>query len=278
MFVRRHIANLPVAAPATADAQTPLDVFLRCAPRDLAIAPMALASLKQHVTNRIVQTVVATPESHTGLARSQFPDARIVADEEILSAEIRGEIAAATLPERTTWVAQQFLTLVHVSSGERPCLVWDADTVMVRPQTALAGRVAALAISPEHHPPYFRLIHALLPDLPLPAWSSTIAHQMVMDPGLLRELFAEIEHATGDRPWWRAVLRRLEPREVSPVAEYELYGQWIRTRHPDRVRLVRFRNLGLARSRFSAGAWRQESERQLVDSISSHWWIPEPDA
>ena len=278
VFVRRHIANLAVAGPASTGADTPLDVFLRCAPRDLSIAPMALSSLHQHLTNHIVDTVVVTPESHTGLARTLFPNARVMADEDVLPSEIRRDIAAAVLPERTSWVTQQFLTLVHVSSQERPCLVWDADTIMVRPQTALAGRVAALAISAEHHRPYFTLIRALLPGVPLPVWSSTVAHHMLMEPELLRELFAEIEQATGDRPWWRAVLSRLVPREASPVADYELYGQWIRARHPDRVRLVGFRNIGLARSLFSAGAWRQESERQVVDSISSHWWIPEPDA
>lgn len=277
-FVRRYVSSLPAPAADVGD-ESALEVFLRVAPRDLSIAPLALASLRRHLTNRIVRTVVATPTAHVAEARRLFDDVDVVSDEEMLPASLWRAIAQRVRVERANWVGQQFLSLVHVSArASAPCLVWDADTVMIRSQTMLRGKEATLAISREHHPPYFELVQALLPTLPLPAHSSTVAHHMVMDPDLLRALFVEIEQDAGGEPWWSAILNRLDREEASPMSEYELYGQWVRTRCPERVRLVAFRNIALSRGRFTEEYLQRLSRRQDVDSVSTHWWIPEGDA
>ncbi len=278
-FVHRYVFGLPAPAPAEASDDTPLELFLRIAPRDLGIAPLALASLRQHLTNRIARTVVATPATHVAEAGWVLDGVDIVADEDLLPAAMMQAIQERVHAERVSWVRQQFLSLVHVATAASgPCLIWDADTVMIRPQTVLHGTVASLAISREHYPPYFELIRALLPTLPLPAHSSTVAHHMVMDPTLLRELFDEIEQQTTGQSWWRVILAHLDRNDMSPMSEYELYGQWVRTRHPDRVRLVGFRNVALSRGRFSGDDFQRLSRRRQVDSISTHWWIREPDA
>jgi hypothetical protein len=251
-----------------------LELFLPIGPRDLEVAPLAVASLRRHLTNRITHVRAATPAAGLGALRTLLPGVEIVADEDLLPADLRHAIAAAAPTGRDGWLTQQFLCLLHVATAARGrCLVWDADTLMVRPQTLVEGTVAALPISLEHHHPYFALIRCLLPSLPLPAWSSTVAHHMLMEPPLLRQLIAEIESHAGGRPWWSAILARVDRREQSCMAEYELYGQWVRHRHPDRVRPVGFRNVPLSRRRFSPATVETLARVHCLDSVSLHWWL-----
>ena len=272
-LVRRYLARLPSPADAVPGEASPLELFLRIGPRDLDVVPVAAASLRRHLTNRIRRVVAATPEAQLRDVRRVLPDAEVVPDEELLPVDLRRAIEAVAPAGRASWLTQQFLTLVFVSTRARgACLVWDADTVMIRPQALLHGTTSALAVSLEHHPPYFVHIGRLLPSLPLPAWSSTVAHHMVMAPDLLGELLAEIAAPGAGRPWWRAILDHVDRDEPSCMAEYELYGQWVRHRHPDRVRLVAFRNVGLSRRRLGSAGLEALSRSGRLDSVSFHWY------
>ena len=272
-LVRRYLAHLPSPADAVVSEAAPLELFLRIGPRDLDVVPLAVASLRRHLTNRVRRVVAATPGAQLRAVRGLLPDAEVVPDEELLPVELRRAIEAVAPVGRVSWLAQQFLTLVFVSTRARgACLVWDADTVMTRPQTLLHGDTSALAVSLEHHTPYFVHIGRLLPTLPLPAWSSTVAHHMVMAPDLLGKLLAEIAAPGAGRPWWQAILDHVDSGEPSCMAEYELYGQWVRHRHPDRVRLVAFRNVGLSRRRLSSAGLEALSRSGRLDSVSFHWY------
>lgn len=274
-LVGRYAATLPGSAAALADATTPVEIFLRVGPRDLTIAPHALASLRTHLVNAVSRVVVATPSAHVRELTRQMADTVVVADEDLVSPPLRATIESSVIHSRRHWVAQQFLTLVHVSAACRlPCLIWDADTLLLRRQAVLHGGVAMLALSRDHHEPYYAHVHSLLPSLPLPAWGGFVGHHMVMDPRLLNELLLEIERDCGE-PWWSAILHRVDPLEVSCMSEYELYGHWVRTRHPDRVRIVPLRNLGLSRREGTDLATQEWAARHGVDSVSLHWWISE---
>lgn len=269
-----YIADLPSPGDTPEDGASDLEVLIPVGPRDLEVAPLALASVRRYLMNRMTHIAVATPHAHLSAVRNLLPGVEIIADEDILSDELRRSIVLAAPSGREGWLTQQFVEMVYVASAaKRSCLVWDADTIMVRPQTLMAGNVAALPISLEHHPPYFELIRRLLPTLPLPEWSSTVAHHMIMDPELLAGLFREIETRADGRPWWSAILSLVDRLEQSCMAEYELYGQWVRHRHADRVRLVGFRNVILTRESFSPGRAEMLARSRRIDSISLHWWL-----
>lgn len=273
-ILRSYIADLPSPGDAPEHGASDLEVLIPVGPRDQEVAPLALASVRRYLTNRLTHIAVATPHAHLSAVRNLLPGVEIIADEDILSDELRRSIALAAPSGREGWLTQQFVEMVYVTSAaKRPCLVWDADTIMVRPQTLMTGNVAALAISLEHHSPYFELIRRLLPTLPLPEWSSTVAHHMIMDPELLAGLFREIETRADGRPWWSAILSLVDRLEQSCMAEYELYGQWVRHRHADRVRLVGFRNVMLTRKSFSQGTAEMLARSKRIDSISLHWWM-----
>jgi hypothetical protein len=274
-LARRHLMDLPAPTAAPGVAAPPLELFLRLGPRDLDVAPLALASLRRHLANPLSRVVVSTPRALMTVARDCLPHAEVGADEDLIDATVAAAIAAAAPPDRLGWVRQQFLSLLHVSTrASAPCLVWDADTIMLRRQLLLRDRSARLAISQEHHRPYFTLVRSLLPDLPLPLYTSTVAHHLVVDPDLLRDLLEEIERGPGGRPWWRALTSALDRTDPSPMADYELYGQWVRTRHPDRVDLVAFRNTAMARTAYSVETARWLERQRRLDSVSLHWWVP----
>ena len=169
---------------------------------------------------------------------------------------------------------QQFITLCYLAERAiRPCLVWDADLLLLRPRTMRRHGIATLAISLEHHLPYFDVIQALLPALALPAWSSTVAHHMLMEPDLMREMLADVQKGSPQTPWWETILAKLDRREVSCFAEYELYGQWIRDRHPDRIAFSPFREASIPRRRFSPDLLDQLAASGEVDFLGLHWWI-----
>jgi hypothetical protein len=274
-LVRRHLMELPAPTVSPGVTGPPLELFLRIGPRDLSVAPLALASLRRHLANPLSRVVVSTPRALVTVVREVLPDTEVGTDEDLVDAALEAAIATAVPPDRLGWVRQQFLSLVHVSTRARaPCLVWDADTIMLRPQLLWRDRAARLAISQEHHQPYFTLVRSLLPDLPLPLYTSTVAHHLVVDPDLLRDLLEEIQRGPGGRPWWRALISRLDRTSPSPMADYELYGQWIRTRHPDRVDLVAFRNTAMARSAYSVETVRWLERQRRLDSVSLHWWVP----
>jgi hypothetical protein len=272
IVVRRHLWRLPSAASTSPGNAGELEVFLRVGPRDLGVVASCLASLRRYLVNPVTRVVASTPDACVEQLRRELPDVEVVADDVILPAAVVEAIGAAAPPGRAGWVTQQFLSMFHVSTHARStCLVWDADTLMLRPHTLLTGNVATIALASEHVYAYFDLIRRLFSDLPLPEHSSTTVHHMVVAPDLIGEMFAEIERNTGT-PWWRAILARLDRGELACMSDYELYGQWVRQRHPDRVRIVGFRNMAIPRDAFSTGRL-EELARRNIDSVSLHWWV-----
>jgi hypothetical protein len=272
-LLRRYIHELPIMTPASTPARD-VELFVRIGPRDMDIAPLAVASVRRHLAHPIGRFVVATPHAILTDVRMRLPDAEMIADEDILAEPIRERIAAMAPSRRIGWVTQQFLSLTYVARhAQQSCLVWDADTFMVRPRTVVRGTTAALAVSAEHHAPYFDLIRRLLPDLPLPEWSSTITHAMLMEPALLNELLGEIERHGGGRVWWDVILSQIDRREASCLSEYELYGQWIKARHPNRVELVPFRNVARPRKDHSDAVLDRLADDGF-DSVSFHYYVP----
>jgi hypothetical protein len=196
----------------------------------------------------------------------------VIADEDLLPEEVRRAIEAGAPAGRAGWVMQQFLSMFHLLTRARhTTLVWDADTLMLRPHSLLRGTVATLSLASRRNRPYFDLIRRLFPTLSLPEHTSTTSHHMIVVPELLREMFSEIERHSG-YAWWQTILDRLDRQEPACLSDYEMYGQWLRERHPERVRVVGFRNLALPRNKLSP-AHLERLARRKVDSVSLHWWV-----
>jgi hypothetical protein len=134
-------------------------------------------------------------------------------------------------------------------------LVLDSDTVLLRPTrfveisqlSPMESRVAGLyATGSEYHPPYFEHMQRLLPGLAAKApvqhgehHVSGIAHHMIFQTEVLRELFRQVE-AHHKVPFWRAFLESAAHRSsalassltLSGASEYEIYFSFARRYYP----------------------------------------------
>jgi hypothetical protein len=118
-------------------------------------------------------------------------------------------------------------------------LIWDADTVPLRPMRFFdeSGRML-LTKATEHHTPYFETYRRLLGEEPRREFSF-IAQHILVQKSLLREMLARIEaHIPGDGNWASKIMRTLPTQGVNLFSEYETYGHYVKNHHSERVRFV----------------------------------------
>lgn len=213
------------------EAQPPIEVFSACLARDLHIFERAVRGLRRHLN--VGAIVVAAP-------RSDFPafQRRLGSEVELLDerelplaitlAELRAE---PTIGAQAGWYFQQFLKLAFGLMKPEPAryLIWDADTVLLRPIDLFDREGRTLfTIADEHYEPYFETYRRLFSHEPHREFSF-IAQHMVIDRAILREMIQRIEETPpDDGPWpWRIV------RRLGSFSEYEVYGHYVKNVHPE---------------------------------------------
>lgn len=158
-------------------------------------------------------------------------------------------------PARAGWYFQQFLKMSVCGLPEIAghYLLWDADTVMLRPVTFFDGDGAVL-INPssEYYAPYFEIITRLWGKGRNVGFSFISEHLMVRS-GYMKELISDIESRTpGKRPWPWTVMDLVDDKELarSGFSEYETYGNFVALNHPDSQKPRPMRSLRYGARRF----------------------------
>ena len=141
--------------------------------------------------------------------------------------------------KRAGWYFQQFLKMgyARICQG-RAYVVWDADTVPVRPVRFEneAGQYL-FTLRQEFNPPYFETMRTLL-GLEKIEKESFIVENMVFDTALMQELLDRIEanSALEGQVFWQKILYAVSPENLkgSGFSEFETYGTYVTTLHPGR--------------------------------------------
>ena len=141
-------------------------------------------------------------------------------------------------PKGAGWYYQQFLkfAFAEVSNSDGHYLIWDADTVLLRPLEFIdkAGR-AIYTKAAEHHKPYFETFEKLFGE-PAGREFSFISQHQVIDKAILREMLAEIESRhPASKSWAWAIMENLCGEGSNLFSEYETYGHYAKLRHPGRM-------------------------------------------
>lgn len=214
-----------------------MNIVSPCLVRDLPTYRIAFQGLLEHLPAARPHVVTRREDFR------QFHDAcgsgLILLDErqlvEGMDLETLRALPQPYFPAGAGWYFQQFLKWAFVLQCGRgeSCLVWDADTVPLRPIefTDAAGRTL-LTSSDEHHRPYFDTFEALLGFRPDPRPSFISQHQWI-EVDLLRELVERIERRS-DRPWPWAVMEGLRGEGSNRFSEYETYANFGLETHPSR--------------------------------------------
>jgi hypothetical protein len=157
-------------------------------------------------------------------------------DHEVLGTNL-SESFAALSQKIDGWRVQQILKFcLAMQSASSATLVIDADTVLLHRKVWLAnGGIQLLQFSEEYHQPYRNLLRShfgIQPSLPV----SFVTHHQLMQSEIVKEIFPA-EGALVD--WY---LASLEPGG-GKMSEYETYGHYLTTKHPNRVAYGNWANL-----------------------------------
>jgi hypothetical protein len=169
-----------------------------------------------------------------------------VADEGDILTQPLAEIASWPIdgfPERAGWYYQQLVKLALAQSPiARPrYLIWDADTLPCRPLEMFDGDTLVFTRGYEFHRPYFDTNRRLIGvDRSIGPRFSVISQHMPVDKALMLGMLEFIAKASPDGTWVGAIRQALAGREGgSLLSEYELFADWLRVKHPERMVLRR---------------------------------------
>lgn len=137
------------------------------------------------------------------------------------------------------WYLQQFIKLYAVSEckTEEVALIWDADTVPLKPLTFMNDENQLLYYKgEEYHQPYFRFIKRLL-GLNKVVNFSFITQCFVIKGAWAQDFFRAIElRHQGD--WVEGIMETIDFNEGNGFSEYETLGTFISHYHAKEVQYI----------------------------------------
>jgi hypothetical protein len=231
------------AAASLAD--RPLEVFSTCRARDLPVLEMAARRLPRMIP--FLRLNVVAPDADCARMERRLGGAvRVIPEEGFIPGmtlrRLR-QLQAPGFPGMAGWYFQQFLKLqcAFVDPEDDYYLIWDADTVPLRPMRLFnGGDRMLLTMADEDHKPYFETYRRLFAEDPRREFSF-IAQHMIVQKSVAREMLAEVErNIPGGESWAWKIMAAL-PADLGPhvFSEYETYGHFIKNRHPERVQFIR---------------------------------------
>jgi hypothetical protein len=137
-----------------------------------------------------------------------------------------------TNQHRVGWYLQQFVKIsaVMARKDEDVVLIWDADTVPLKPLEFIdANGQLVYYRGEEFRKSYFDFLERAL-GLKRTQTFSFIAQSLVLKVAWARELFQALEK-NAQLPWMDAILSYVDPSEPAGFAEFETLGTWIWHHH-----------------------------------------------
>ena len=235
-------------APATGDpprnlAERPLTVITACRVNDLPILEITARQLRKTVPFQALQ-VVAPDRDCRQICKQLGSDVRVIPENEFIpgmTIEAIRNLPIFGFPGAAGWYFQQLIKLqfAFCEPEDDYYLIWDADTVPLRPMRFFdaEGR-ALLTRATEYHAPYFETYRTLLGTEPNREFSF-IAQHLLMQKSIVREMLGRIETRTeGEENWAWKIMRSLPKTGDNLFSEYETYGHYVKNFHAGRVRFV----------------------------------------
>lgn len=220
-----------------------LQVVTTCRARDLPVLQITAKKLVENVPLKCLY-VIAPGRDCGKIGAGLGTQATVISEDDFLPgmapAELR-QLGRPHFPEAAGWYLQQLLKLQFAFQypDDDYYLIWDADTVPLRPLRFFdsEGRML-LTKAREYHPPYFETYQRLFQERPSRDFSF-IAQHMVVQKSVAREMLECLQQRTGGRRNWAwSIMQNLPEQGDNLFSEYETYGHYIKSRYPDRVRFI----------------------------------------
>jgi len=218
--------------------QQPLDVVTTCHLKDLPILRRVARYLPRYVPFKKLHVVTAR-QNFPRFANALGTDVALIDEDTFIPnltlARLR-KLPEAGFPQGAGWYFQQFLKFgfAFQETQDDHYLIWDADTVPVRPMTFFdeSGRLLFTKAG-EHHRPYFETYEKLLRHNPNREFSF-ISQHIIVRKSLLREMLQTIEqNFPGPENWAWKIMGNLAGEGTNRFSEYEMFGHYVKNRHPE---------------------------------------------
>lgn len=213
-----------------------------CIARDLTIWQFAAPKILENINSKTYHLVVPAAELDTfrALSPSEF---EIVSEEDVLGGRdlnwVRG-ILPSSLSGRAGWYYQQLLKLEFLRNGEagKIGLIWDADTIPLRPLEFIDSQGRLIfrygVHRPRIHEPYFKLIDSLL-GIQRQIDESFISQCMPARVEWVQALCREIEWKSG-QDWKSTILGFIAGNpSACGFSEYETLGTFAYANHRESI-------------------------------------------
>ena len=254
-----------------------LSIYFVATKKDFSILQHSVIFAKKSVSNFDLQTVgIIVPDEVIDEARNLFEESEefmIVAESTILKRDVF-ETLNPRFGSRSNWIYQQLLKVSLIRNAKtKYCLIVDADTLLISPRLWI-DRSDRLGLTPtdESNGDYSDFISKLEPKSKPPN-NSFVPHHMCFDVDLFCRMLKEYEINTFDELIHK-ILSESNQQSASPVSiDYELFGQWVASHHPEKVVLMKWANLAIPRrksSKILASKFRMSILRIFYNSISFH--------
>jgi hypothetical protein len=195
---------------------------------------------------------IVVPDESLGFAVKLIGDKEcmsIIPESEIVSREIL-EILRVSYGARANWIYQQLLKVEFIRKSTNPyCLVIDADTILLNPRQWIdANKRTGLTPTDEAISEYHQFLYSIGVISQSPT-VSFVPHHMFYDVEKFKNLVEGIGFIN-PATMLLMIDKHVDKSSASPISiDYELYGQWMLTENRPYINLIKWSNLGIARSK-----------------------------
>lgn len=215
-----------------------MQIVSACLARDLPVYRVTYQSLRRHLPGSEIH-VITRKEDFSKFREECGPELTLWDEAALVPHMTLGELRKMPLrffPKGAGWYFQQFLkyAFINVSNGDDHYLIWDADTVLLRPIEFFTPEGKPIyTTATEHHAPYFETYQALFGSKAEREFSFISQHQIIRK-SILREMLSKIESRNPtSKNWAWAIMENLRGNGSNLFSEYETYGHYMKAEHPD---------------------------------------------
>lgn len=242
-------------------------IFIPVHGKDLVTLPMVIAGALESCPNA-EELILACPRQEVAHLAAAFPDARIIADHDLIPSELLDYITRNVPPHRRGWVTQQIAKFqVAGDLKHAATLVIDADTVLLKKRSWFGGNAdQLLSIAQEIHLPYHLHAERMWGPEATRAKVSFVTHHQLMQQSVVQEMFPNGQESLQR---WLSLADWSQP---SAISEYHSYGTFLSNTHRDQARWGHWGNLAIAREEAPSFDVTPEEWVEQVASANPHAW------
>jgi hypothetical protein len=275
----------------------PLDIVTASRLKDLHTLALAAENLRRFVPFKQLHVITARV-NFPRFQKKLGPGVALVDEDTLIPGMTLAQLRALDepgFPQGAGWYFQQFLKFAFAfqKMEDDHYLIWDADTVPLRPLEFFDEKNRMLfTTATENHPAYFQTYENLLRQNPRREFSF-ISQHIIVRKSILREMLQAVEeNLPGQENWAWKIMRHLGGHGTNRFSEYETLGHYVKNIHPQ---TAVFRQLPwtrdgarLASTRPSAADLRRLAEKYHFASFEGnhgilrraavrlHQWLPLP--